>query len=117
MRTIEKGLMRRVAVGAMLTGLLGPASWTAPPASAQTEGAAPASLDPTHTLHDNLARIAAGKQGVELTLRGGKSYRGRVGKIGDHAVLLTELEGREFYDAWIALDEIAVVELRVRGNP
>jgi hypothetical protein len=115
MRTIERGFVRRVAIAAALAGLVGGAVGIGTPVAAQT-GEAPAALDPTHTLHDNLARIAAAKQGVELTLRGGKSYRGRVGKVGDHAVLLTELEGKEFYDAWIALDEIAAVELRVRGN-
>ena len=114
MAMIEKS-MKRIAVAAVLVGWLGGTLVPAPTASAQT-AAAPASLDPTHTLHDNLSRLAAEKQGVELTLRGGKSLRGRVGKVGDHAVLLTELEGKEFYDAWIALDEIAAVELRVRGN-
>ena len=105
--------MKRFALGATLAGLIA----TAPLASAAAQGEAGApSLDPAQTLHDNLARIATGKQGVELTLRGGKSYRGRVAKVGDHAVLLTELEGREFYDAWISLEDIAAVEIRVRGN-
>lgn len=112
MARIEKRL-KRIAVAAVLAGLVGATAGGVPPVAAQN---APATLDPAHTLRDNLTRIATGTQGVEVTLRGGKSYRGRVGKVGDHAVLLTELEGKEFYDAWIALDEIAVVEMRVRGN-
>jgi hypothetical protein len=106
---------RGMTVGATAIALVG--ALVAPPAFAQTAGTAPAAaLDPALTLRDNLAKLATAKQGAEVTLRGGKSYRGRIGAVGDHAVLMTELEGREFYDAWIALEEIAAVEVRARGR-
>lgn len=90
---------------------------SAPVALHAEEAAAPAVLlDPGQGVKDNLERLASAKRGVEVTLHGGKAYRGRIGGVGDQAVLLTEIEGREFYDAWIALDEIAAIEVRVRGN-
>jgi hypothetical protein len=93
------------------------AALAAPPALAQTGGAAPvAALDPAATLRDNLAKLASAKQRAEVTLKGGKSFRGRVGAVGDHGLLLTEIEGRELYDVWIALDEVAAVEVRARGQ-
>lgn len=104
---------RWLTLGGVAVALVG--ALAATPAFAQSGGAAPApALDPAQTLRDNLVKLAAAKKGAEVTLRGGKSFRGRIGAVGDHAVLLTELEGREFYDAWISLEEIAAVEVRAR---
>jgi hypothetical protein len=64
---------------------------------------------------DALARLGAGTS-VELVLANGKSYRGRLASVGGETVLLTELAGKEFFDALIRLDAIAAVEVRARGN-
>jgi hypothetical protein len=99
-----------LALGYMLAGGVAPAY-------AQSAAPASAALDPAKTIGENLARIQAAKKSVEVVLKGGKSYRGIVAATGSEAVLLTQIEGREFYDALIELDEIAAIELRVRGNP
>ena len=39
---------------------------------------------------------------------------GRVAAVGARAVHLSELAGREFFDAVVLLDEIAAVEARAR---
>ena len=80
---------------------------------ADAQGGAVA-LDASKSVRDNLKSIQAAKKGVEVVLKGGKSYRGQVGAVGDDAVVLTQLEGREFFDALIDLDEVAALEVRAR---
>lgn len=55
----------------------------------------------------------AGKQ-VKLRLKGGEELGGVVAKVGDNVVHLSELTGKEFYDAAIGLDEISAVIVRAR---
>ncbi|MCC6763225.1 MAG: hypothetical protein IT293_01050 [Deltaproteobacteria bacterium] len=62
-----------------------------------------------------LGKLGAGRD-VEIVLANGKSYRGKLGTVGGETVLLTQIAGKEFYDVLIDLDEVAAVELRVRGN-
>ncbi len=54
-----------------------------------------------------------GKQ-VKLRLKGGEEFGGVVMKVGDNVVHLSELTGREFYDAAIGLDAISAVIVRAR---
>ncbi len=70
----------------------------------------------TETVHDTLVRLQAAKKPVELVLHNGKSYRGNIGSVGDHAVVVTEIQGREFFDAYILLDDITAVEVRARDH-
>jgi len=66
---------------------------------------------------DNLRALAAAKKAVTVVLKGGeKSYTAKIGEVGDHYVLLSELSGKEFYDALVALDEIAALEVRARDQ-
>ena len=66
-------------------------------------------------VRDALTKLGDGRE-VELVLDNGKSYRGKLGGVGSETVLLTQIAGKEFYDVLIELDEVAAVELRVRGN-
>jgi hypothetical protein len=66
------------------------------------------------TMRDALAKLT-GKD-AEIVLTNGKSYRGKIGSVGSETVLVTQIAGKEFYDVLIELDEVAAVELRVRGN-
>ncbi len=66
-------------------------------------------------IKEALAKLGDGRD-VELVLSNGKSYRGKLGGVGAETVLLTQIAGREFFDVLIDLDEVAAVELRVRGN-
>lgn len=67
------------------------------------------------SMGDALRRLGEGRE-VELVLTNGKSYRGKLGSIGNDTVILSQIAGKEFYDVLIALDEVAAVELRARGN-
>ena len=73
-------------------------------------------LEPAQSIRDNLRRLAQKGKRVELLLKNGKSYKGKLGSVGDHAVVVTEIEGREFFDALLLLDEIAAIEVRVRDR-
>jgi hypothetical protein len=61
-----------------------------------------------------LARVESVK--IELHLRSGKSFVGSVGGLGDHHVVLTQLTGREFYDALVRIEDISAIEARVRNR-
>jgi hypothetical protein len=76
---------------------------------------AKAGLTTTGSLKDALSRLGEGRD-VEIVLSNGKSYRGKLGTVGNDTVLLTQIAGKEFYDVLIVLDEVAAVELRVRGS-
>ena len=82
------------------------------PSFAQEQGG----FDATHSVRDNLEKLKAAGKAVELVLKNGKSYGGKLASVGDHAVVVTEISGREFYDALVVIDEIAAVEMRVRGR-
>ena len=73
-------------------------------------------FDATHSVRDNLKQLQSAGKAVDLVLRNGKSYGGKLGSVGDNAVVLTEITGREFYDALIVIEEIAAIEMRVRGR-
>ncbi len=53
---------------------------------------------------------------VRVRLQAGEEVAGTVTKVGEHVVQLSELAGREFFDAVIRLDSISAVILRTRGN-
>jgi len=79
--------------------------------------AAPAQgpLNARVSMADNLRALSAAKKPVTVVLRGSeKAYTAKIGEVGDHYVLLAELSGKEFYDALVAIDEIAAVEVRAR---
>lgn len=81
---------------------------------AQAEDAPASTLNVAQGMGDNLRRLAATGKPVEIVLRNGKSYRGKLGGVGDHSVIVAEIQGREFYDALVLLDEIVAVEVRAR---
>ena len=45
---------------------------------------------------------------------GGASYAGKIKDVGSVGVIVTELRGKEFFDAWVRLDAIIAMEERVR---
>jgi len=58
---------------------------------------------------------AVGRQ-VTLMTASGQEITGAVVKVGDHAVHLTRIAGREFFDAVVLLDRVDGVILKVRGK-
>lgn len=58
---------------------------------------------------------AVGRQ-VTLLLASGQEVTGTVAKVGDNAVHLSRIAGREFFDAVVRLDRVDGVIQRVRGK-
>jgi len=55
------------------------------------------------------------KKPVTLVLKNGNNYTGYVsdvGEMGESNVALTELSGKEFYNALIRLEDISAIEIR-----
>ncbi len=63
-----------------------------------------------------LAQAQTEKTKVTLHLRSGTTLTGRVAEVGDHHVVIAELAGKELFDALVRTDEIAAIEVRVRGH-
>jgi hypothetical protein len=53
---------------------------------------------------------------VGLVMRSGQELSGTVVKVGQHVVHVSELTGREFFDAVVQLDQLQAVVVRVRGR-
>jgi len=51
---------------------------------------------------------------VTLQLDSGEELTGLVRSVGDRVVQLEKLAGREFYDAYVDLEEVAAVIVRAR---
>jgi hypothetical protein len=66
------------------------------------------------TVRTALERLV-GKR-VGLVLNTGPELAGVVISVGDHVVHLSELTGREFFDAVVSLDRISAVVIRVRSR-
>lgn len=72
-------------------------------------------LSTAGSIRDALLQLPEG-QPIEITLANGKSYAGRLGAVGSHAMILTKLTGKDFFDALIRIEDVSSVEVRVRGN-
>ncbi len=53
-------------------------------------------------------------QVVELRMKSGEKIGGKVEKVGDKLVHLSQLTGAEFYDAAVDADDISAVVLRMK---
>jgi hypothetical protein len=64
------------------------------------------------SLTDNL-KTFVGKR-VTVTLASGSTFTGLVKEVGDHLVHLEKLDGKDFFDALIRLENITAIEARFR---
>jgi len=71
-------------------------------------------LESTMALASTLAKYV-GKR-VTVHLKAGHELTGTVTKVGQTAVHLSELTGKEFFDAVVRLDDISALVIRVRGK-
>ena len=71
-------------------------------------------LNPAKSMRENLKALAGAKQPITVVLSNGKDYRARVGEVGDEAVVLTGIVGREFFDVLVDIDEIVAIEAQAR---
>lgn len=67
-----------------------------------------------HDFATALQKIAEAKGKAELILNSGQRLSGRILAVGKRCVHMTELVGKEFFDAMVAIEEIAAIEMRVR---
>jgi len=49
---------------------------------------------------------------VSLSLRSGAVYGGLVKAVGDHFLHLEKIQSKEFYDAFIRIEDISAIELQ-----
>jgi hypothetical protein len=76
--------------------------------------AANSPLNPSKSTRENLKALAGAKQPITVVLSNGKDYRARVGEVGNEAVVLTGIAGREFFDVLVDIDEIVAIEAQAR---
>lgn len=115
MRPIRKRL-RFLGIGAAAVALVVAAG----PALAQ-EKAAPAAgekkmqIEKTDTLASVLERLEG--KSVRLRLAGsGEELSGKLTVVGKDLVQLSELSGREFFDAVVRVDQVAAVVVQTRSR-
>jgi hypothetical protein len=65
-------------------------------------------------IRDNLKQRVGSK--VTLRLVSGEEIGGTVVQVGETAVHLSELSGRDFYDAVVRLDQVSAVLVQMRGK-
>lgn len=71
-------------------------------------------FNPMYSIQDNLLEIKNAEQGAILHLRNGQQLAGKLGGWSDTFVVLTELSGKEVYDAVIRVEDISAVSARAR---
>ena len=98
-----------LAVIVLVTGIA-----LARPALAQDDPRTVPLFNVQHPLAAMLTAAKAKGKALVLVLRSGASYTGKVKDVGTEVVILTGLAGKEFFDAWIRLDNIVAMEERVR---
>ncbi|MCA9519466.1 MAG: hypothetical protein KC609_00770 [Myxococcales bacterium] len=65
-------------------------------------------------LGESLRGLVGHTKSVELYLRGGHALKGLVTAVGDHTLVLSQLAGREYFDAVVRLDSIIAFSLQTR---
>ena len=73
---------------------------------------APPAITAQLGMQENLAKLA-GKRGT-LHLRSGRELDGTIGEVTAKAVIVQQLIGKEFFSAYVKLDEVEAVSYRVK---
>jgi len=64
------------------------------------------------SLPDNLKSLVGKK--VYVSLDSGTTFAGTVKQVGEHLLHLEKLDGKDFFDALIRLEDIAAIDTRFR---
>jgi hypothetical protein len=64
------------------------------------------------SLADNLKSLAGKK--VYVTLDSGKTFAGFVKEVGNHLVHLEKLDGKDFFDALLRIENISAIDTKFR---
>jgi hypothetical protein len=67
---------------------------------------------------DTVQKILTQQTGqlVDLRLKSGEKIGGKIEKIGDKLVHLSQLTGAEFFEAVVVIDDISAVVVRAKGK-
>jgi small nuclear ribonucleoprotein (snRNP)-like protein len=65
------------------------------------------------SMNDNLKNLVGQK--VNVTLNSGKTFYGKLTKVGTHLIHLEKLDRKEFFDALIRIENISAVDLMFRS--
>jgi hypothetical protein len=71
-------------------------------------------LNSPESIRVNLEKFAGER--VTVSLIGGGELQGVVSKVGATTLYITELTGREFFDAVVRLDHISAVTVKMRNK-
>lgn len=71
-------------------------------------------LNSPESIRVNLERFMGER--ITLSLIGGGELQGVVSKVGVTTLYITELTGREFFDAVVRLDHISAVVVKMRNK-
>ena len=104
-----RALVTRRLTGVIASGLL--TLTLATPTLAEDQ---PLSVQGNQPIRETLQK----KPGAKATLQliSGQELSGKITAVGENAVHLSELTGKEFYDAVVRLDHISAVILHVRDK-
>ncbi|MBU0481223.1 MAG: hypothetical protein KKG47_08985 [Proteobacteria bacterium] len=106
----EISLNRGVVMAVLCLSMLFYASFVfAAPQVVELEGVG---YNVSHSLNDNLKAFTGKK--VYVTLDSGKTLAGTVKGVGEHLLHLEKIEGKEYFDALIRIEEIGAIDVRFR---
>jgi small nuclear ribonucleoprotein (snRNP)-like protein len=63
-------------------------------------------------LTDNLKSLIGKK--ISVTLDSGKTFTGFVKAVGEHLLHLEKLDGKEYFDALLRIENISAIDTRIR---
>lgn len=72
-------------------------------------------LKENDTMKDILSSIQAQDKPVDILVKSGKTYKGILQKVGRNCISLKLIGDRSFFDAIIRIEEIAAIEVQIRG--
>lgn len=70
------------------------------------------SYNVSFSLTDNLKSLIGKK--ISVTLDSGKTFTGFVKEVGEHLMHLEKLEGKEYFDALLRIENISAIDTRFR---
>lgn len=105
----KKGMLNP---GGVATAILLCALMAGQAAAAKTVAVKDAHYNVNFSMADNLKGFVAKK--VYIHLKSGQTLSGTLKAIGNHMVHLEKLDGKDFFDALIRLDEIGAIDARFR---
>ncbi|MFX0132798.1 MAG: hypothetical protein ACFFDN_04040 [Candidatus Hodarchaeota archaeon] len=73
-------------------------------------------IKPDATIKDVLTQSQSEKTNINITLRSGNIYQGKVVNIGPQNVRIKLTGTKSFYDAFIKIEDISAIEVQVRTS-